>query len=385
MNREKLFTVLIPHYNQKKFWKTSVLSVLEQNYPYIELVFIDDASESFDSQELAFFIRDHAADNLVNYRILVNESNLGTVKSLNRAHKYCSGHYILHFAADDRLYDADVLKHFAFYLEQKSDDVLGIYGRSLKYDSDLGNFEEDFLPIERALEMNRKNAPQQFTELLFACHFPLGATAFIFEELKNYIPFCEDYFLQEDWPFFLKATRLGKKFVFANFPALMYRAGGVSRPVTAETTKARKLLFQDYFCLHEKEIFPFTKGLKGKELTELLGHYDDVRHDAQSFLDETPLIKRYQLLQYNIHFLTAFRKQVNPEQKSLLEGSFLAVLTIILDFILLADLWQEKPYETAMLLLLTHAFLCTAMLILFCKGIISGYKSIKYYLFSPYR
>lgn len=385
MNRENLFTVLIPHYNQHKLWKTAVLSVLEQDYPYIELVFIDDTSELFDSQEVDRFIQDHAADNLVSYQILVNESNIGTVRSLNRAHKYCNGRYILHFAADDCLYDANVLKNFVICLEQKENDVLGIYGRTLKCDSNLKDLEEDFLPVEHALEMNNKNPQQQFTELLFACHFSLGSTAFIFDELKETLPFCEDYFLQEDWPFFLKATRLGKRFVFADFPALLYRAGGVSRPVTTETTRVRKLLFQDYFHLHEKEIFPFTRGLKGKELTELLKHYDDVRHDARPFLGEKQLIKRYRLLQYNIHFLTAFRKQVNPEQKSLLAGSVLAVLTIILDVMILIDLWQEKLYETARVLLLIHASLCTAMLLMFGKGIISGYKNIKYYLFSPYQ
>lgn len=385
MNRENLFTVLIPHYNQHELWKTAVLSVLGQDYPSIELIFIDDASELFDPQEVEHFIQDHAADNLVNYQILVNESNLGTVKSLNHAHEYCNGRYILHFAADDCLYDAEVLKHFAICLEQKKEDVLGIYGRSLKCDSDLTNLEEDFLPVEHALEMNNKNPQQQFTELLFACRFSLGATAFIYDELKKYLPFCEDYFLQEDWPFFLKATRLGKKFVFADFTALLYRAGGVSRPVTTEATKVRKLLFQDYFHLHEKEIFPFTQNLKGKELAELLKHYDDVRHDAQPFLGEKQLIKRYQLLQYNRRYLTAFQKQVNPEQKSLLTGSFLAALTILLDVMILIDLWQEKSHETATVLLSIHTVLCTAMLLMFGKGIISGYKNIKYYLFNPYR
>ena len=86
MNRENLFTVLIPHYNQQELWKTAVLSVLEQDYPYIELIFVDDASESFAPQEVECFIQDHADNNLVGYRILLNESNLGTVKSLNPAY-----------------------------------------------------------------------------------------------------------------------------------------------------------------------------------------------------------------------------------------------------------------------------------------------------------
>lgn len=385
MNRENLFTVLIPHYNQQELWKTAVLSVLEQDYPYIELIFVDDASESFAPQEVECFIQDHADNNLVSYRILVNESNLGTVKSLNHAHKYCNGRYILHFAADDCLYNADVLKHFVSCLEQKTADVLGIYGRCLKCDGDLNNLEEDFLPRERALEMNYKNSQQQFTELLYSCCFPLGATAFIFGELKIYTPFCEDYFLHEDWPFFLKATRLGKKFAFADFPALLYRAGGVSRPVTPEATNVRRLLYQDYFHLHEKEIFPFTKGLKGKQLAELLKHYDDVRRDAQPFLGEHQLIKRYQLLQYNIRFLTAFWKQICSEQRSLLVGAFLAVLAIIPDSILLVYLWQDELPEAIIVLLLIRAILCTAMLLFFCKGIVSGYRNIKYYLFSPYR
>ena len=155
--------------------------------------------------------------------------------------------------------------------------------------------------------------------------------------------------------------------------------------MTPEATKARKLLYQDYFHLHEKEIFPFTKGLKGKQLAELLRHYDDVRRDAQPFLGEHQLIKRYQLLQYNIRFLTAFWKQICSEQRSLLVGAFLAVLAIIPDSILLVYLWQDELPEAIIVLLLIRAILCIAMLLFFCKGIVSGYKNIKYYLFSPYR
>ena len=55
MNRENLFTVLIPHYNQQNLWKTAIQSVLEQDYPLIELIIIDDASDSFDACEVEDF------------------------------------------------------------------------------------------------------------------------------------------------------------------------------------------------------------------------------------------------------------------------------------------------------------------------------------------
>ena len=83
--------------------------------------------------------------------------------------------------------------------------------------------------------------------------------------------------------------------------------------------------------------------------------------------------------------ITAFWKQICSELRSLLVGAFFAVLAIIPDSILLFYLWQKELLEAIIVLLLIRAILCTAMLLFFCKGIVSGYKNIKYYLFSPYR
>lgn len=204
MNRKELFTVLIPHYNQQGLWKTAVQSVLEQEYPFIELIIIDDASDNFNIHEIEDFIQKHASDNLANYEILKNKNNLGTVKSLNYAHNYCNGHYILHFAADDCLYDKYVLNNFATYLKNKPSDVLGVYGRSLKCNKDLQSLDEDFLSIKEALRMNTQTAQQQFIALLYSCIFPFGATAFLFDELKEHLPFSEEYFCMKIGLFFWK-------------------------------------------------------------------------------------------------------------------------------------------------------------------------------------
>lgn len=385
MSRENLFTVLIPHYNQQDLWKTAVQSVLQQEYPFIELIIVDDASDNFDSCEVEDFIQKRASDNLVKYQILKNKNNLGTVKSLNYAHSYCNGHYILHFAADDCLYDKYVLKNFAIYLSNKPADVLGVYGRSLKCDKDLQPLDEDFLSINEALRMNTQTARQQFVSLLYSCVFPFGATAFLFDELKEHLPFSEEYFLHEDWPFFLRTTKAGKRFSFANFPALLYRAGGVSRPIKEDTTKVRKLLFQDYFYLHEREIFPFTQILSGKELTELLKHYDDVCQNAKPLIAETQLIKRYKLLFYNIRFLEAFWRQLSLEQRGLYASIFIMFLTTITDTIALIYMWKITAPWPSVAFLFIHTMIFIIIFLLLWKEIALGYKNMKYYLFSPYR
>ena len=85
----KKASVIMPCYNQSLYIKDSILSVINQTYPNIEIICIDDCSND-DSAKIIKFL----AQKYINIIFLTNLQNSGVVKSRNRAINMSSVQYI---------------------------------------------------------------------------------------------------------------------------------------------------------------------------------------------------------------------------------------------------------------------------------------------------
>ena len=293
-----LFSVIILHYQQPEYWKKAVLSVLQQEYPRIELIFADDGSAGFSKEKVETFILQNKRVNLERFMVLENSVNEGTVKNLNRAYEYATGKYVKLFAADDALYDSNVLKRF-FDAFQKNKNIAAIYGKSMKCDRDLNPIGEDYTTVEEAESFNKMTWKEQFAQLTKRCCFPIGAMAFDNHILKKYFPIDTSYRLIEDWPLFLTMSRKKERFIFEDFPVLYYRAGGVSDP-SHENREHRIQCDCDHLLFHDREIWPYTRYLKWKDLAELHERYYHERHAMKNASERVPTIKWLVLLIFDI-------------------------------------------------------------------------------------
>lgn len=102
-------SVIILTYNQMDYLYDAIKSVLNQDYPNIELIVSDDASCNFQKGMLEKFIEENKTDNIKNTIIIVNSSNVGTVKNINGALKKCTGDIIMPLASDDVFYDKTIV------------------------------------------------------------------------------------------------------------------------------------------------------------------------------------------------------------------------------------------------------------------------------------
>lgn len=381
---DKLFTVIILHYNQDAYWRIAVRSVLNQDYPAIQLIFGDDGSGGFNKSDVLEFVEGFGKRNIKSITVYSNEQNVGTVKNINKAHQFVQGEYILHLAADDCLCDARVLSVLADALEKKQPDILGVYGRCLMCDDRLNYVGKDFSSLDDMKKSNGSDARHQFISLMEKCVYHIGAMAFIYKELEEELPFSEQYYLHEDWPFFLKAARKGKRFWFVDAPTLLYRSGGVSRPPTSDLTLSRALLLKDYLILHEKEIFPYIRYLTKAQLAEKILLYDNMRAEAQPVLDFM-LIKRIRLLKADWRFGLVIWEGLSEQQRLLFTGSLLLVLYTVTNILLCVCLGIGRHFFIAAVLIAFN--ICLLVLLGNChyRDIESEYEKIKYYLFSPYR
>ena len=119
MNSSPLVSVIIPTYNNEDCILKSILSILKQDYKYLECVVVDDGSTDNTLGVLDELIRAQK----ITY---VKQENLGVSKARNKGIKNCNGNYLLFLDADDILLDGAIVGMVRVILSTNSDFCVGL-------------------------------------------------------------------------------------------------------------------------------------------------------------------------------------------------------------------------------------------------------------------
>ena len=138
MEEYPLITVLTLSYNSIYIYE-SIQSVLEQTYPHIEYIIVDDGSDRFCQDDIRVFIEEHKGGNLEDYHIIVHPQNQGTVKASNTGITHSHGAYIFNLAADDVFFDSDVLTKWTQEMIRRNSLVMT--GQYAVYDETMMEFK----------------------------------------------------------------------------------------------------------------------------------------------------------------------------------------------------------------------------------------------------
>jgi glycosyltransferase involved in cell wall biosynthesis len=123
-----LVSIITPVYNGERFLEDLIVSVMNQDYPRIEHIVIDDGSKDSSAEILSSF------QNRYNLR-LVSKPNEGQTKTLNRAIDMVQGDIVFWINADDAIFERGVIsKVVKFFRENPSVDVA--YGDMAIMDGD---------------------------------------------------------------------------------------------------------------------------------------------------------------------------------------------------------------------------------------------------------
>lgn len=95
-NELPLISVLLPVYNAEKYIQKAIDSLTHQSYQNIEIFCIDDGSKD---NSLAIIERLTKKDSRI--KLFKNETNLGLIKTLNKAIGLANGKYLARMDADD--------------------------------------------------------------------------------------------------------------------------------------------------------------------------------------------------------------------------------------------------------------------------------------------
>lgn len=97
-----LITVAIPSYNHEKYVEGAIRSVLEQDYPRIELIIVDDGSLD-KTWETVISLLSECEDKVERVVCCRNERNKGTCETFNRLCENANGDFFIPLASDDLL------------------------------------------------------------------------------------------------------------------------------------------------------------------------------------------------------------------------------------------------------------------------------------------
>lgn len=250
MNEYPLITSFVLTYKNYDNVYSTVDSILNQDYPAIEIGVFDDGSASFPKEEIISYIESRKRPNIKRVVVHSNDINQGTVKNINIALRMTSGKYIISIACDDTFFDNSSCSKIVDFFEKTDADIVTSYREVVdSEDNKLG-----YSPSRRsANRLKKTNAEEQYKWISSGAPIAGAGTYYSRRILNMFGGFDEEYFLQEDGPFFLKATRSGIRIHFMESITFKYKLGnGVS-----SSANSNPILVKDVNLLIKKEIIPY--------------------------------------------------------------------------------------------------------------------------------
>lgn len=240
MNNEKenitikgLFTVAVVTFQQRHLLEDCLKSILEQDYPQIELIICDDNSCDFSSDEIRDYLLKHKKENIKRITVFKQETNVGTSMNCQKALTLATGEYIKFQAGDDMLKEKNVLSSMVSFFKKESANVLITKAQACSED---GTLLDAVYPPDGYFNKAMKSNPHQLFALIgtqpwgaFVC---APAVFFKKEYLCELGGFDPNYKFTEDWPLWLKICERNESLTYIDKITTIYRMGGISNDLS---------------------------------------------------------------------------------------------------------------------------------------------------------
>lgn len=261
MNISKISIITLTYKNWRLLDKAiaSVANqIFDQKYK-IEYLIVDDGTDDFDVDYVSSLLNDTGLD----YQIIVNQHNIGTVASFNSAIKKTSGDIIVPLPADDEFFYNTTVNDIVAEFDKTNDLVITGFRVPI-----FNGIEQPALPSKKELKFF-KDKKTLLRRIAIGGNIISGASTYyrrsIFDEVGF---FDENFHLVEDYPFYLKILNNGYNIHFLNKKVIKYGTNGVSSvgklsaPVCNDFVKCAKLVLTlDCISFFEKRSVYFSRIL----------------------------------------------------------------------------------------------------------------------------
>ena len=198
--------------------KSVANQIIDDKYE-LEYLIVDDGTDDFDID----YVDELLVGTGLEYRIIVNLKNVGTVSSFNNAIRQSSGDIIVPLSADDEFYDSYVVNDVANEFVKTNAYV--ITGLRIPV---LDGVEGNALPSQR--DFIFFNSPRALLKrILVRGNIISGSSTYYHRDVFKNIGFFDTaYRLLEDYPYFIHILSSGFRIHFLNRKLIKYGLSGVS-------------------------------------------------------------------------------------------------------------------------------------------------------------
>ena len=208
LNLHAEITVILINYNQSKYLRDAIKSVLNQSYKDYELIIIDNGSIDNSKKIIETFLN----DNRINY--LNYNKNDAVTKRLNHAISIAKGKYINFLMADDMI-EKNKLNNQLNIFKKLDDDYGIVYGPSIIInENNKKNYLKNFLKI------NGNGLSEQLKKNLVNGHINFNSALIKKKCLIDY-PMLETIFIETESIFLCFALKY--KFKYDSNPVCYFR------------------------------------------------------------------------------------------------------------------------------------------------------------------
>ncbi|MEP2670408.1 MAG: glycosyltransferase [Cyclobacteriaceae bacterium] len=191
-----LVSVICLCYNHAPFVKEALQSVIDQTYPAVELIVVDDASTDNSAEVIKDFFKRSSQ-----VKFLQLEKNIGNCAAFNKGFELSNGTYIIDLAADDVLLPNRVEEGLKAF--QNTDDKVGVQFSDAQLIDSEGNavgFHSDKYPHNTIPQGDiYRDVVERF--------FILSPTMLIKREVLELLNGYDEQLAYEDFDFWVRSSR----------------------------------------------------------------------------------------------------------------------------------------------------------------------------------
>ena len=255
-----LVSVIVISYNSQNYIIETLESIKNQRYENIELIVSDDGSTDNTICNTKRWISENK-DRFQNYRIIESEINTGITENCNRGIYASNGEYLKLIAADDLLMPECIDSLLNFTVEN---GLKMAFSRALPFADDANiNNHSKLAMIENIISDNffKSNQKEQYKMLLKGCGIYPTGVLLNREFILTIGGYDSRYKMMEDYPFWVKVSSLGERFVMFNKYTTKYRVRNMDTQKNFKKSKRCTMHFNDLCCFENDEIIPRLKAI----------------------------------------------------------------------------------------------------------------------------
>lgn len=202
MLQTPLVTVICLCYNQEEFVVKSLDSVLNQLYPSVQLIVMDDCSTDNSKSVIKTWSQKHP-----DIQIIFNDTNLGNTKAFNKALRFAKGEYIIDLAADDILLPNCIMTQIDRFTKSPYKNLGVVYGNAAVILED-DTFDSYYFPVNDQKKVLQKRITGDiYSNVLSDFYSMCSVSAMIKKTVLTDLQGYDEKLAYEDLDFWIRASR----------------------------------------------------------------------------------------------------------------------------------------------------------------------------------